>query len=202
MSKSSNYEDQHMLAAVDTETTGIESHFHEIVQIAIVPLGRDYEPNGFRPFYTTMRPQYPERASKMAFQVNGLDLDELCLHAPDPDRVADNFLEWFDSLDLPVDAKLIPVAQNWPFDHNFIESWLGRELLDRVFYYKSRDTSAAVNFINDSMQARGLDARFKKTSLEYICRQLGVPLEQAHDALADALATAEVYKRLVNTEWA
>lgn len=197
----SHYTDRHMLAAVDTETTGLDSHFHEIIQIAIVPLGRDYEPNGLRPFYTTIRPKYPERATKMAFLTNGLDLDDLCLYAPDPDRVADDLLEWVESLELPVGGLLTPLGQNWGFDRNFIESWLGRDLMDRVFHYHSRDTMAVVNFLNDSMKARGLDPRFKKASLEYTCRQLGVPLEQAHDALADALATAEVYKRLVWTEW-
>ena len=51
------------MAAVDIETTGSVVGYHEIIQIAIVPLTPDLDPWDKAPFYMDIRPDFPERGS-------------------------------------------------------------------------------------------------------------------------------------------
>ena len=83
-------------AVVDVETTGRIGGFHEIVQIAIVPLTLDLEvADDIAPFYQNIRPNHPERAEKRAEGVHGLQMDDLLINAPSQDRVLDYLMEWF-----------------------------------------------------------------------------------------------------------
>ena len=53
-----------LMAAVDLETTGTRPGYHEIIQIAVVPLDSDFKPLAdVRPFYTLVKPNHPERES-------------------------------------------------------------------------------------------------------------------------------------------
>src|SRR3972149_11244301 len=102
-----------LLASVGLETTGLQAGYHEPIQIAIVPLNSDIKPLDVRPFYTTIRPNYPERQQTNAGYVHGLKLEDLVLHAPDAGRVQDLMVEWWEKLDLPVGKTLVPLAHNW-----------------------------------------------------------------------------------------
>src|ERR1700675_1405592 len=102
-----------LMAAVDYETTGRRPGYHEIIQIAIVPLNSDLRPLAdVRPFYTTMKPLHPERQEGSAGYVHGLDINELVLHAPEPERVQDLLMEWLAKLELPFGKMLVPLAHN------------------------------------------------------------------------------------------
>jgi len=73
-----------LLASIDLETTGLQAGYHEPIQIAIVPLNSDIRPlEGVRPFYTTIRPDFPERQEKAGY-VHGLKIEDLILHAQRP----------------------------------------------------------------------------------------------------------------------
>ena len=94
---------------------GQASHIH-VIQIAVVPLDSEIRPlAGVRPFYTNIKPQHPDRIEKSAFQVNGLDLENLMLYAPESERVADLLVEYIDRLRLPFGKVLVPLVQNWAF---------------------------------------------------------------------------------------
>ena len=71
-----------LLAALDLETTGLIDGYHDIVQVAVVPLDGNLDPLDVSPFYMNMKPDFPERADPEAMRINGLDLGELA-HAPD-----------------------------------------------------------------------------------------------------------------------
>ena len=59
------------ICAMDTETTGLDPFWHEIVQIAILPLDSNMEPRqDVLPFYINMIPQCPERVDREAVKVN------------------------------------------------------------------------------------------------------------------------------------
>ena len=57
-----------MLHFVDTETTGLDPHYHEMVSIAIIT---EFGDGRIDRWYTKLRPRHIERAHPKALQVNG-----------------------------------------------------------------------------------------------------------------------------------
>ena len=50
----------HQLCAIDTETTGLEAGYHEIVEIAIIPLDSEIKPRtDVLPFNIFIKPDFP-----------------------------------------------------------------------------------------------------------------------------------------------
>jgi len=183
-----------LLCAIDTETTGRMPGYHEIIQIAIQPLDSMLEPmEGVRPFYTTIAPDYPERAESSAQVVHGLDLHKLKETSLDGWKTADILDEWFQSLKLPMRKSIVPLAHNWAFEAGFLKAWLGIECMNEMFHPHPRDSMLLAIAINDRAVLNGEKPVFPSVSLTAMCKQLGIPVINAHDALADALAEAKVY---------
>lgn len=185
-----------MLAAVDVETTGVVAGYHEIVQIAVVPLDTDLQPAG-RPFYTNIRPDNPERIDKSSWNIHGLDLDNLLETAPDQEKAYDLFNNWFEELRLPTGRKLIPLAHSYTFEYGFLKAWLGAKGLDHFFHFHPRDAMVYALALNDRLGLAGKAARFESVSLTNLCKDLNITNEKPHDALSDSLAEAEVYRALL-----
>lgn len=187
-----------LLVAIDLETTGREPGYHEIIQIAILPLDNNIRPlKDVRPFYTTIRPDYPERQEPGAARVHRLTLSELLLHAPTQDRVADYLLEWFHHLELPHSRTLTPLAQNWSFERAFLTAWLGVDMVDTLFHPLARDPMSFAIALNDQAAFRGEELPFAHVGLGSLCNRFGITNETAHDALSDCFATAEVYRAML-----
>jgi len=187
-----------LLAAIDFETTGRRPGYHEIIQIAILPLDSDIRPlTTVRPFYMNVRPQYPERQERDARRVHHLDMENLLIHAPEADRVADLLLEWFQRLDLPQNKVLVPLVQNWAFESAFLKAWLGPDMLDQVFHSHARDPMLYAVALNDKAAFMGEELPFNKVGLGSLCNKLGVANTNPHDALSDCVATAEVYRAML-----
>jgi len=187
-----------LMVAVDVETTGSRPGFHEIVQIAVVPLNSDIRPlEGVRPFYTNVRPLYPERAEKRALGIHGLNLDDLVARAADPDQVAEMLVNWFERLDMPMERNLVPLAHNWAFESSFLKAWLGVPLADKVFHSHARDGMLTALHMNDKAVFKGEKAPFNHVGLTKLCKYFGVVNSKEHDAFADCIAEAEVYRCLV-----
>ncbi len=190
-----------MMAAIDYETSGRRPGFHEIIQIAIIPLNSDLRPiPGIPAFRNLVKPEHPERQEKGAGYVHGLDINELVLHAPESDRVKDLLFEWFNKLDLPFGKKLTPLAQNWPFECGFTKAWLGIEDTDAIFHSHARDSMQLALNINDRAAFMGAKIPFARVGLKSLCAKLGIDNQRPHDAYYDALAEAEVYRALLHYE--
>jgi len=188
----------HLMAAIDLETTGTQPGHHEIIQIAIVPLDDDIKPlAGVRPFYTQIKPEHPERESVAAQQKHKIPMTELLLHAPESERVKDWLVEWFEGLRLPFKRCLVPLAHNWAFESSFLKAWLGVAMVDQVFHSHARDSMLYAIALNDRAICAGDKAPFDRVSLGSICKKLNIVNTNPHDALADCLAGAEVYRNLL-----
>lgn len=189
-----------LLCALDLETTGLVAGYHEIVQICVLPLNSDFDPvEEMSPFYMKMRPLHPDRIDPYAMKVNGLDPQDLAA-CPEPYQVIEVFDDWFQGLGLPQNKRLAYLTQNAPFDIAFMKLWLGHEGFDRYFLRRGRDTMFFAQGINDAAAFRAQPLPFSSVSLKGLCNKLGVQLDQHHDALADCLATAKVYKELLRLQ--
>jgi DNA polymerase III epsilon subunit-like protein len=187
-----------LLAAIDLETTGRRAGYHEPIQMAVVPLNSDLRPNPeLRPFYTTIKPLYPERQERTAGHVHGIDINELVLHAPHPHKVADLLVEWVEHLDLPFNRCLIPLAHNWAFESSFLKAWLGIDLAEQIFHSHARDAMLYAAALNDKAAFHGEPNPFNYLGLSALCKHFGVTNDKPHDALCDSLAEAEVYRAML-----
>ena len=184
-----------IIASIDVETTGLISGHHEIVQIAVVPLDKDLRPAG-NSFYTQVRPDFPERMDARSFEISGLTLAEL-MEAPSQDRARDLFTEWVDSLGMPTGKKIIPMAHNWTFEYGFLRAWLGVHGLDHFFHFHPRDAMILALAIKDKLGMQGFPIPFDSVSLTNLCKVYGITNDKPHDALADAIAEAELYRTLL-----
>jgi DNA polymerase III epsilon subunit-like protein len=190
-----------LLASIDLETTGLEAGFHEPIQIAIVPLDSDLCPiESIRPFYTLIKPDYPERQEAQAGHVHGLSIEELMLHAPDSGKVQDRLVEWWEALELPFKKMLVPLAHNWAFEYSFLHAWLGRRLMNKLFHGHARDAMLYALSLNDKAAFQGLPVPFPRVGLGTICKKFKIINENPHDALSDAKAEAECYKAMLQMD--
>jgi DNA polymerase III epsilon subunit-like protein len=199
-----------IICAIDTETTGLLPGYHEIVSIAIIPLNMDFDPDPIlRPFSCLIRPNYPERWDLEAARINGLR--EKCMtHGLAHDRAIGMFFDWFDSLGLratgspPYHKMIEPLAHNWGFDRSFINEWMGIDdedgqyIADKYISRTFRDPRAIGPFLNDIAATKHQSAYpFPHHNLKQMCTKMGVKLYDHHDAMQDAYAVADLYKRLL-----
>jgi DNA polymerase III epsilon subunit-like protein len=181
-----------MFCSVDVETTGTIPGRHEIVQIAIVPYNDRLEQIG-TPFYTLVRPEHPERADPEAQKIHNLDLSD----APERSTVIDRLCDWVASLGRPVGTKLVPLSHNWSFEFSFLRAFLGFDLFNEIWHYHPRDAMSFATALNDVYMLKGKPKPFPRVSLDALCKQFGVVNTKPHDALADAIAEAELYKKML-----
>lgn len=187
-----------VLASVDVETTGLMAGYHEIIQIAIVPLDSDVKPSEvMRPFYINIRPEHPGR-QKGAVHVHAISKD-VVNNAVSQEKASDLLDEWFNGLDLPFGKKLAPLAHNWGFERGFLTHWLGLATFDSMFHPYARDTMCMGTMINDAAAWHGRDCPFRRLSLTSMCEVFGFDILNAHDALADALACARLYREMLRS---
>lgn len=190
-----------ILCSIDTETTGLDPKKHDIHEICIIPLNSRLEPmDSILPFSMNLRIERVENIDPEVFKLGGLDLAKNQSSAFDPYKAADMFEEWFNLLKLPFKKKICPLGQNWPFDARFIQEWLGGpENFNYYFDYHYRDTCVAAQYLNDRAVLHNEPVPFPKVNLQYLCSQLSVENLRPHTAFGDALATAECYRKMIQT---
>lgn len=189
-----------LLAGIDLETTGLTEGFHEIVQIAIAPIGPDLQPHSaFKPFMRYVRPKFPERADAQALQTNGLSLDWLMTTAPESETVIEQLDDYIYSLGLGTGKGVIPLAHNWAFESGFLKAWLGIEHLQTALSRRARDSMLYAGSLMDRAELAGLAPPFTGLALKDLTGFFGIENALAHDALSDAVATIHLYRHLL--EW-
>lgn len=187
-----------VLCSIDTETTGLKAGYHDIIQIAVLPLTMDCVPDKtVIPFICDIKPKNPDRADPDAMRVNKRNLVDLITKGIDAYTAADFFDEWVQKLNLPFGKKIAPLACNWPFDRSFILEWLGSKTYENLIDRQYRDVQTAAIFCNDRAGWMGMDFPYPKVGLSYLCTKLNIEQTKAHDAVDDARVTAEVYRRMV-----
>lgn len=189
-----------LFSVLDTETTGLIPDYHELIQLAVVPLDADLDPLAeAAPFYMNIRPKFPERATKQAMQKNGLDM-EMLMSCPTQAEAAEMFEDWFMDLALPLGKRLIWLTHNATHDIPFMRAWTGDAGFHRYFYWEGRDSLRFATSLNDAAAWKARPVPFPDVGLKGLCRKFGIQLDKHHDALADCLATGKVYRELLRYE--
>jgi DNA polymerase III epsilon subunit-like protein len=196
------------LCAIDVETTGLETGWHEIWQLAIIPLTSDVLPDKKHlPLNILIRPENPERIDwKEDIMCRARkQLTKACVTGFDCEKAKGILLHWVDRLELPLTrggtnrCRIIPLGHNFTYDYLFLKHWLGKELYEYLFFHQVRDTMRSATYLNDQAAMHAERVPFSKLTLRWVAKQLKVDFgpSQAHDALNDCRATAEVYRRLL-----
>ena len=182
--------DREIIAAIDIETTGLDPHYHDIIEIAIQPLDEAFEPSpDIPPFVARIKARRPQNASAKAMEVNGLDLND----GDEYHEFLARLLAWLDEYRV---EKIQMLGQNADFDRAFISAQipeLGRTLGHRFI----RDSQRLACAYNDLVRLKTGKPAFEKLGLSDLRKALGVEDSQEHRALDDALDAARVYKALL-----
>ena len=180
-----------IIAAIDIETTGLDPHHHDIIELAIQPVDETFEPLAdIPPFVARIRARRPQNASAKAMEVNGLDLND----GDEYHEFLARLLAWLDEYRV---EKIQMLGQNADFDRSFIEAdipELGRMLGHRHI----RDSQRLTCAYNDLVRMKTGKPAFERLGLSDLRKALGIEGRQAHRALDDAIDAARVYKALLD----
>lgn len=159
----------------DTETTGLEpANGDEIIQIGALRIlnGRPLQQEHFDQL---VDPRCPLKAASIA--IHGIT-DSMLLGQPTIDLVLPAFHDFC--------ADTVLVGHNVAFDMRFLE--LKEDPLGIRFDQPVLDTLLLSAVAHPNQQSH---------SLEAIMQRLGIEMDQRHNALADATATAQVFLKLL-----
>jgi DNA polymerase-3 subunit epsilon len=183
----------------DLETSGLDRGRHEIIQIGAVAVDRNFREMGrFERKLKFNR----ERASPEALNLNSFDEGLWQRDAIPQEAALRNFCDF---LREHADVELIskkgkPYRVALGAGHNvrgFDQDWIRRACKSYGLFlpmaYRPLDTRELAEWWQWQAQPQGL-ADLKLTTL---CAHFGVEIEGAHDALADAVASAELASRLL-----
>jgi len=166
--------DQERFVVYDLETTGLSPHCDEVVEIAAVTLDRGQRVGA--PFHTLVRPS--RRISREAQKVHGISQEEV-RDAPPMEVVLPQFLAYL--------GDAILVGHNVAlFDNVILDREMGR-LLGRGLTHPTLDTREVASRLFPRLPH----------SLAALLEHFRLPHQEAHRALPDAEATADLLLALL-----
>lgn len=198
----STHLNRNLICAVDIETTGLIPGTHEIVQLALIPLAPDLTPSTyFKALELRIKPD-PNNRRTIDPDYKGLNrrlIVDASLHGMERWPATDYFRKWFEGLRLPPGRLIVPLGCNYEaFDLPFLVEFFGGIESYREFFRSDvRDVQRAATMLNDMADWRSVRVPFPKVNLAYLCSCLDIENEQKHDAVYDARASAEVYRKMM-----
>lgn len=177
-----------ILTVLDTETTGLDNHRHEIIDIALIQYVLSEDGNRFvvNKYNSKIKPAHIETANPVALKIN---------HYKEEDYVAaPTHREVLPSVRKLIEGSDLLIGQNLIFDLGFIneacQKLYGED--DKINFPPYIDTKAMADVLRkkDIIQKSGMD---------YLCEHFNVSYEgDAHTALVDCERTMMVFDHLLN----
>ncbi len=156
----------------DIETTGLSPRFNKIIEIGAVRIKDGKIQDTYSRFVNPEVP-IPYSITKLT-SIN----DNMVLEAPTIEEVLPEFLEYV--------GDAILVAHNASFDTGFIKEFAKKQGLP--FDYTIVDTMTLAHILIPELG---------KYTLDRLCKQFNVSLENHHRACDDAAATAEIFVKML-----
>jgi DNA polymerase III epsilon subunit family exonuclease len=175
---------QQPLAFIDIETTALDHERGEIIELGVVVAKlKDGTLTITDQLDLKIAPKHIETAEPQALRINGYNEADW-IFAVSLEDALKTFIDKTDGA--------IFVAHNITFDYGFISANLKRYGLEDSMHYHKLDTLAMAFGILQNNDDMG------KLSLRALCEKYGIENKKAHSAYADAYATYEVFKKLLN----
>jgi len=169
------------LAFIDLETTGLNPFRHEIIEIGCIVTNPELE--------IIEEIEFKVKAERME------DADPVSLKINQYDPA-----QWEDAMSLAEAMTILSektkdcvmVGQNVAFDLGFLEGAFHKTGIQNGMHHHVLDTFAI------GWAKLQKESSLVNFSLYELCSYFGIKNERAHTALADARATFELYKKLMN----
>jgi DNA polymerase-3 subunit epsilon len=156
---------------VDTETTGLDLRFDNIIEIAALEVIEGMPTEEFQTF-VALGYEIPEFITDLT----GIT-DEMLLGAPGIDEAASSFSEFI--------GDSIMLGHNANFDVNFLYD-----------AFEANGMLFGNDFVDSMRVARKAFPGERHNRLKDVCERLGVTNTRAHRALADCYATNDAYQKM------
>ncbi len=175
---------QQPIAFIDIETTGLDKENHEIIELAaVITRMKDGELVVTDELNLKVQPKHIETAEAQALRINGYNSADW-LFAVSLEEAMKEFAKKTDGA--------IFAAHNITFDYGFIETAFKKAGVENTMHFHKLDTISLAFGILHTNDDIG------KLSLRALCEKYGIENKNAHSAFADAYATYEVFKKLMN----
>lgn len=174
-----------ILTVLDTETTGLDSDVHEIIEIAAISYVLDSEGNRYtlKKFESKINPEQLHTASEKALEVNGFTI-ESWKNSPNASDILPDVISLIEKSD-------ILVGQNLIFDLKFINEICHRNNIEPPEFPPYIDTKSIADRL---VVAQWL----QRSSMDYLVEHYDVKVEgRAHTALVDCERTMLVFDELM-----
>lgn len=175
---------------IDTETGGIDPASHSLLSLALV-LWKELE---VRASIEILVNDGVLNVTEKALEINGINLDEHRKKAVSPATALVMVHQFLDT-HFPGDEKIILGGHNITFDVNFLNAFFTRGGHDfqRRFSHRFVDTSAILFYLY-------LTGKIKRklTASQDAFDYFGITIQGRHTAMGDALATAQLFSKLIN----
>ncbi len=181
----------------DIETTGLDSHRHDVIELSLFRLGDNSE-NAQRTW--CLKPLTPETIDPDALRINGHKLEDL-LHKTkegreryqEAEKVLIEVENWLADDMVPAEKRFL-VGQNIAFDKDRLEQlWIKCNSKDSFPFGRRLMDTMQIELFLDYCKGQFAEGY----SLSNLVKKYGVKNEKAHTAAADTKATKEVFEKQV-----
>lgn len=180
---------------VDTETTGLDSHEFDIIEVSLYRLKDDSQRTWL------LQPTNPQNYEPAALRVNGHKLEDLRHETKygrdnygNPNKVIVDIENWLMEDGVPAEQRLC-IGQNVSFDLERLQQlWIKCKSKDSYPFGRRYMDTMVIEMFMDYCKGQFADYY----SLNNIIKKYGVKNEKAHSAAADTKATKEVFIKQVD----
>ena len=171
--------------SVDVETAGPNPGMYSLLSI-----GACLVSDPAKRFYVELQP-VNDAVTSEAMEVSQMDLEGLKRRGQPPVQAMKRFAEWVADV-TPADSRPVFVAFNAPFDWMFVADYFHQFLGSNPFGHKALDMKAFF------MGMRGI--QWEKTGFDDISRHYQIKESLKHNALEDAIAQANLFRRMLEEQ--